>query len=287
MYVKKTTHEVVEEALQYLYRNTPITNYSNGSIARSLIEAVAPDLGVNELNDRQGLYDVIQSIVDNTRFSTAKDEHLDAIVALVGAKRRLRNTKDGSGESITYYATDEELRSDIEHHLQRIRSSNYDAIYSAIIMVDGVAEIIPLEYELGTGSFKIIVIEERGQDPEYILQDVHQEIVRLKAFGIKAAISFPERRYIDMTIEVLFKQDVKNVEAIKEGIRSSARNYIEMIPVGEPFIYHQFINYLMTYDKSVYDVAIQSFTIDEYPVMLTNQHIEKDQRFAVKEIQIL
>ena len=287
MYVKKTTQEVVEEALQYLYRNTPITNFSNGSIARSLIEAVAPDLGVNELNDREGLYQVIQNIVDNTRFSTAEGEHLDAIVALVGAQRRERGVKNEDGTMTYHRASDEELRSDIEHHLQRIRSSNYDAIYSAIIMVDGVAEIIPLEYELGTGSFKVIVIEERGQDPENILQDVHQEIVRLKAFGVKAAISFPERRYITMQMQVMFKQDAEHVEDIKEGIRSSARNYIEMIDVGEPIIYHQFINYLMSYDKGIYDIAIQSWFIDDYPVMLTNQHIEKDQRFAVKEITIL
>lgn len=287
MYVKKTTNEVVEEALQYLYRNTPITNFSNGSIARSLIEAVAPDLGVNELNDREGLYQVIQNIVDNTRLSTATGEHLDAIVALIGAERRVKSVTNDDG-SIGYHASsDEEVRSDIEHHLQRIRSSNFDAIYSAIIMIDGVARIIPLEYEMGTGSFKLIVVEEPGADPEAVVLDVNAEVLRLKSFGVKSDVSFPDRRNMEMTIQVILRQDAEAPEQIKKGVESSARTYVEMLEVGEDFVYHQFINYLMTYDKAIYDIQIVSWLIDDYPVMITNQQIDKDEKFAMKNIKIL
>lgn len=57
MFLKRSVQEVLKDAAISISENTNITNFSPGSIARSIIEAIAPEIGSSGDTSRTSLYD--------------------------------------------------------------------------------------------------------------------------------------------------------------------------------------------------------------------------------------
>lgn len=80
IYLKKSTSEILTEAIDKLQKNTTITSVGPGSVARAITEAVTSEIGA--------LYDVLDFNITQSYISTATGSALDALGGLYGVTRK-------------------------------------------------------------------------------------------------------------------------------------------------------------------------------------------------------
>lgn len=82
----KTTEQIVNAVIaELIQQNLDITDYNIGSIVRTIVEAIANQIGYN--GDTDSLYQLVYSVYLNSRIETATEDSLDQLGLLVGVER--------------------------------------------------------------------------------------------------------------------------------------------------------------------------------------------------------
>lgn len=288
MLVKYSAQEILGQALTYLQANTQITNFAAGSIARSIVESIAPEIGESDQENRGSLYKFMEDVLHQGYISRAKGDYLNLIGGLFSYPRRKEQVITEDGSMQLQFIDDETYRAEIIQQVMSIMSSNYTALRFNLLLVPGVEDVVPFQYAMGTGSFKFIIIEDRNYNSVEVLEECKKVVDRYKGFGIKPLVAYPDYVPVDLKIRLEF---LDSVPAQKRAlIASTAKevliNYLLDIPRGGVLVYNDIVQTIMNVSEEIHDFTILYYAINEMPVMLMNQSIEKDERYQVGNVEI-
>lgn len=288
MLVKYSAQEILGQALTYLQANTQITNFAAGSIARSIVESIAPEIGESDQENRGSLYKFMEDVLHQGYISRAKGDYLNLIGGLFSYPRRKEQVITEDGSMQLQFIDDETYRAEIIQQVMSIMSSNYTALRFNLLLVPGVEDVVPFQYAMGTGSFKFIIVEDRNYNSVEVLEECKKVVDRYKGFGIKPLVAYPDYVPVDLKIRLEF---LDSVPAQKRAlIASTAKevliNYLLDIPRGGVLVYNNIVQTIMNVSEEIHDFTILYYAINEMPVMLMNQSIEKDERYQVGNVEI-
>jgi hypothetical protein len=221
--VRKEKEQNLDEMLEDMKSNTPITKTSAGGVARSMLEIF------NERIDNT--YDYIDANIIASRFSTASGSILDSFGELVGCTR-LPNETDGN------------YRYRITQQSYIAAKSNETAIRMKCLEIDGVNDVTLTPYTRGIGSFTVHVISSDIDTPDDLITKVQKVIDENQATGVRGIAAKPILVPVDIVIRLVLASGVTSQEgnSITYSIRSKIESYIKGLGMGNPIntmdIYH-------------------------------------------------
>jgi len=257
----KSYNELMEEALYLIPRNTDITNFKAGAVARSLTEILNKNL-----SDYYGKL----SVKDALGFlSTSEGEHLDLIGEMLDCTRK-------EGES------DENYRYRIGNKVNTAAKANKTAIRLACLSVDGVNDVKMKRWVQGTGSFAVYIVAEEGIVSNELLDKVQEEINEVQAFGNKGIAVRPEEIPIEIKVRLTYNSDTTEIERrdIALSVRRNLRQYIQNLGIGEDFIINEAIEKVMSTNSSIKNMNIYHLSLKNEPVLLSDQTAYWDERIV-------
>ncbi|GAK42061.1 putative baseplate protein [Paenibacillus sp. TCA20] len=278
--IKRTANEILSDAMTILSRNTPITNYKPGAIARSLLESMKDEF--------PNLYDFAEETLNMGFLSKADDEYLDLIGALFSYPRRMVETVNSDGSITTAPLDKETYRYEISQQVLVAASGNYAALRLIILTVPGVADCIGKEYTHGTGSFSFTIIPQYGFSLSQIMAGVEDAIDKTKCFGIRPNIVFPASVNLELRLQISFSDlaTTSEREQIRISLRGELIKYFGNFDLGQGFVYNDFVQQVMDIDRKVADFTVQKFYLNDEPALLTNQSILEDELLTPIDIVI-
>lgn len=289
MFLKRSAQEIIRDACVSLSENTPITNFSAGSIARSIVESIAPEIGPGDDPKRVSLYDVAQEILNQGYISKAKDEHLDLIGGLFSYKRRIHQVRGSDGILTEKLIDDDMYRAELVQIVTASATANYAALRLACLTVNGVRDVIGKEYTHGTGSFSFIVIPEYGYEKEEVLHNVEEQIIKVKAFGNRPSIITPIEIPLDITVQLAFHESTSTQQKsyISFETQNKLQEHFGKFEMGQGFIYNDLVQEVMNINDKIVDFEILSLYLNNEPVLLTNHKILEDERITPQNIKVI
>ncbi|OXB94744.1 hypothetical protein [Parageobacillus galactosidasius] len=282
MLIKRTSAEIINEAMDKIAENTPITNFHAGAIARAIVEAMGPEY--------ESLYDFAIDVYKNGTLRHAKDEYLDLIGELFNYPRRTDRVFDKEkNEFVEVLIDNETYRYELSQRVHTIVSSNEEALRLACLTIPGVQNIIGKEYTHGTGSFSFIVVTQYGFDAEEVRAEVEAAVMKTKAFGIRPNVMLPVTVPIEMKLQLLFHESVSDIdrEQIRFQVKSELYNYFGNFGLGKAFIYNDFVRQVMNVDSKIVDFEVLQLYLNHEPVLLTNHTILEEERIQPELIEVV
>ncbi|HHT7153283.1 MULTISPECIES: baseplate J/gp47 family protein [Bacillus cereus group] len=289
MLLKRSAQEIIRDACVSISENTPITNFSAGSIARSITEAIAPEIGPGDDPKRVSLYDFAQDVLDQGVISKAVNEHLDLIGGLFSYKRRIHQVRGSDGVLTEKLIDDDMYRAELIQIVPASATANHTSLRLACLTVNGVRDVIGKEYTHGTGSFSFIVIPEYGYEKEEVLHNVEEQILKVKAFGNRPNIITPLEIPIDITVQLAFHESTSAQQKsyISFETQNKLQEYFGKFEMGQGFIYNDLVQEIMNINDKIVDFEILKLYLNNEPVLLTNHKILEDERIIPQNIKAI
>lgn len=288
MLVKYSVSEILERAFEYLVDTTPINNFYAGSIARSITETIASEIGETNDPDRSNLYRFMQEVLEQGYVSKATDKYLDMIGTLVNWPRRTEWSVNDEGVEGDYPISDDEYRIEITQQIMNLSRGNEIALRLNLLLIPGVQAVVPEQYVLGTGSFKFTIIEEYGYDNQEILDQAQAVVDEIKGYGIRATVEFPISVRFDIDIKQYFKDgtSAEDMAISTSNVKAAIEKWIASKGLGEGIIYNELVKIIMDASDVIEDFEVVTWNLNESPVMLMNHSIESDERLVVGTIEV-
>jgi hypothetical protein len=290
MFLKRSVQEVLRDAAVSIAQNTSITNFNAGSIARSIVETIAPEIGTGGTDpNRTSLYDFAQQVLDQGTISKATKTDLELIGGLFSYNRRTEQIRKEDGSLVEEPISDDLYRYEVTQIVPAAATANYAALRLDLLTINGVRDIIPREYSHGTGSFSFILIPMFGFDEKELVQVAEEAIANTKAFGIRPNVMLPVTVPLDLTIKLMFHESTSETE--RANIRFEARNkltsYLGQFEMGTGLIYNDIVQETMNANSKIVDFEILKFYLNNEPVLLTNHSILEDERLIPQQIEMI
>ncbi len=289
MFLKRSVQEILKEAAISIAENTPVTNFSAGSIARSIVETIAPEIGSGSDPDRASLYEFAQKVFDEGHVSKATEVSLDLIGGLFSYPRRVEEVRSEDGSLVEEPISDETYRYEITQVVPSMATANYAALRLALLTIQGVQDAVGKEYTHGTGSFSFLLIPQPGFSEEEVSHMMTEAIDATKAFGVRPNIILPVSIPTGVTVKLAFHEAVNEEEkgSIRFEVESHLFNYFSSYEMGQGFIYNDFVQEVMNVNKKIIDFEVLRFYLNNEPVLLTNHTVLEDERIVPENILVL
>ena len=266
--LRKDYNELLESAIEKLREKTGLTDFSAGSVARSILEVVYDDIYL--------LYNDLATVATKYFLPNATGQYLDELSKLFGMERL-------PGESDTNF------RYRISRWTQDKAKANETAIRFACLSVEGVHDIIIKKYVRGTGTFDVYVITDDPQTPQHILDEVQRKIDETQAIGIDGKAVAPKPKEIDLRIQYTYYANVNEEDKIniRHEAETRLREYLNNLPLGSDIIINRIINLLMDVDRNkIKNVEITRMFINKREVIVGNKTSYWDERIVPANITI-
>lgn len=289
MFLKKSSQEILRDAAIYIAQNTSITNFSAGSIARSIVEAIAPEIGVSSDTARASLYQFAQDVFDQGVVSKATGDNLDLIGGLFSYPRRIQQVRSSDNTLTEEPISDDVYRYEITQIVPSMATANYSALRLALLTINGMSDVIGKEYSHGTGSFSFVIIPQYGFSEDELIHQAEEVIANTKSFGVRPNLMLPVAVPVDLTVKLAFHETTSDQQ--KSYIQSEAKNkiteYIGLLEMGKGLIYNDLVQEIMNAHEKIIDFEILKFYLNNEPVLLTNHEILEDERLVPQNIEAL
>lgn len=262
----KTFDELMTIAVERLSQNTPITNFSPGSIARALLEITNEHIAQ--------FYQALDYNLAMAFVSKAEGYFLDLIGELLNCPRR-------EGEA------DDNYRYRICHQVQVVAGCNLTALRLELLSIPGVRDVVMQPYTFGAGSFSVYVVPEEasGRVPRTLLEAVQAVLDEKAAFGVRAVAMEPIMTPVDIKIKLVFG-NVDYREPILNQARRAAWEYIANLRPGGVLVVAELIQRVMDISDEIRDMEITYFYIGDRPVLVTNQEAAWDEVFYPRVVEV-
>ena len=289
MFLRKSVQEILKDAAVSIAQNSPITNFSAGGIARSIIEAIAPEIGSNNDSTRTSLYDFAQQVLDQGQISKATEENLDMIGGLFSYQRRTEEVRKEDGSLVQELISDESYRYELTQVIPAMATANYAALRLSLLTIQGVKDVIGKEYTHGTGSFSFILIPQAGFNTKEVSYQMDEAIQTVKSFGVKPHIVLPVDVPIDLTVKLAFHETTSEQQKINIRFDTQAKleTYVNKYEMGQGFTYNDLIQEVMNANDMIVDFEIIKFYLNNEPVLLMNHEILEDERIVSQSILVI
>lgn len=251
MFLKKSVQEVLASATKLIAENTSFTNMNAGSIARSIVESIAPEIGSTEDKKRVSLYDFALQVLEQGQLSKASSDNLNLIGGLFSYARREEEVRDKNGVLTKQLIDDDTYRYEISQVVSSMATANYSALRLEILTIAGVRDVVPKEYSHGTGSFSFIMLPMYGYDRDEVKKILKEAIEKVKAYGVRSEVLLPINVPVDLSVQLIFHETTTDIE--KANIKSSAQvkmhSFFGTKSLGEGFIYNDLVQEVMNVHK--------------------------------------
>lgn len=288
MFLQRSAQDVLKDAAVLLAQNTPFTNFSAGAIARSIVEAMAPEIGAGTDTSRASLYQFAQQVLDEGFLSKATDDYLDLIGGLFSYPRRIEQVRDENGVLAEQKISNDSYRYEISQIVPSMATANYAALRLALLTIQGVKDVIGKEYSHGTGSFSFMLIPMYGFDEKEVISQMNAAIDATKAFGVRPNIIVSEKIPVDVSVQLLFHETTDEIQ--KANILTTTQikltEYFGKHEIGQSFIYNDMVQEIMNASDKIIDMEILAFSINNEPVLLTNHTLLDDEQLIPQTIQV-
>jgi uncharacterized phage protein gp47/JayE len=282
MIIKKSKAIAVAEMKKLLEENTNITNFVNGSIAKTILESVGQQI--------EGLYENIEESILISYISSAKGPYLDFIGEMFALKRRKEKTYNETRSSYEdVLIDDEKYRYEITQQIKVQARGNEESIRINAESVPGVRAAILKPYHKGPGTFLITIIPEIGFEAEEIKRKVRISLEKAVSFGTTFEIDSPKSVPMEITMEILFDSSASEQKKneIKNNVKNIVTNYVNLLGSGSSFIYNDIHELIKISNVLILDLRIQSFFVNEDIVFEPNYFVEADEVLVPKYINII
>lgn len=289
MFLRRSVQDVLKDAAVSIAENTPITNFSAGSIARSIVEAIAPEIGSSNDPKKSSLYDFAQQALDQGQISKATNTNLDLIGGLFSYHRRIEEVRKEDGSLVQEPISDDLYRYEITQVVPSMATANYASLRLALLAIQGVKDAIGKEYTHGTGSFSFILIPQAGFETKEVARLMSEAINTTKAFGVRPHIVLPVDVPADLHIKLAFHETTSEQQKIniRFDVQAKLQKYIASYEMGQSFIYNDLIQEVMNANDLIIDFEVLKFYLNNEPVLLMNQEILEDERIIPQVIEVI
>ncbi len=262
----KTFDELMAAAVERLSQNTPINNFSPGSIARALLEVTNEHIAQ--------FYQALDFNLAMAFVSKAEGYFLDLIGELLNCRRR-------EGES------DDNYRYRICHQVEVVAGCNATAIRLELLSIPGVRDVIMRPYTHGPGSFSVYVIPEVSGSPPASLIDVAQQVLNEKAaFGVKAVVVEPVTLSVDVRLQLVLSSGAYR-EFVLEQARKAVWDYIANLPPGGTLVVAELVRQAMNASADIKDAKIAHLYVNDELVPLVNQEAAWNEVFYPRVVEVV
>lgn len=288
MFLKRSVSEILKDAAISIAQNTPITNFHAGSIARSIVEAIAPEIGTSDDETRTSLYDFAQEVLDQGFLSKAEGEYLDLIGGLFSYPRRTEQIRNEEGILVEQKISDDQYRYEISQIVPSMATGNYAALRLALLTIQGIQDVIPKEYSHGSGSFTFVILVQYGFDEDEVLAQANEVINEVKSFGVRPNLMVPDKIPVDLSIKLIFHETTTGAqrENIRFNVENQVREWIGLHELGEGFIYNDLVQEIMNVSDLIVDFEITLFHLNNELALLTNHDILEDEQLIPRNIHV-
>lgn len=282
MFIKKTAEQILQEAMQSLAKQTSITNFSPGSIARAMLEAVNQEF--------ESLYSYGEHILNMGFISKAEGIYLDLIGDLFSYPRRNESVYiEATNTSKIQPISDDSYRYELSNRVLTAASANRQAVRLGCLSVLGVQNVILKEFAHGIGSFSVFVQVIPGYSFASIRQQVQEVIENVKGFGIYATVEMPVEIPIEMDIELYFSSQVNDLEkqSLRLAVKSTLLKYFGSFQTGDDWIYNDVAQQIMNVSEEIVDFSITRLWINQQESLLVNYLVGADELIVAQYINTI
>lgn len=289
MFLKRTVQEVLRDSAIRIAENTPITNFGPGSIARSIVETLAPEIGSSDDEERVSLYDFAQMVLEQGQLPKATEKNLDMIGGLFNYKRRIEQVRNKEGTLVEQPISDDMYRAEIAQVVPAMATANYAALRLALLTIQGVRDVVGKEYTHGTGSFSFVLIPQGGFDDKELAKQMDEAMKKIKAYGVRPNIILPVNIPMQLTVKLAFHETTSEQQKVNIRFETEAKlySYIAKSEMGQNFIYNDLVQEVMNANDKIVDFEIIKFYLNNEPVLLTNHDVLDDERIIPQEIKVI
>lgn len=263
----RTFTELTEEAINNLKENTPINNFSSGSIARALVEVYNDEM--------DEFYNRLQTSMAMKFVSMASGAYLDEIAKIFDMERY--DDED-----------DDNFRYRVVHATESLAKANETAVRLAVLSVDGVHDVETKRFTRGTGSFDMYLAIEEPADNEEVIENTQEQVDKIQSFGISGNVLQPEVLMIDMEVVLTFTGDVNDDEkaSLRDLAERSIVEYINNLYFDDTLIIVQLIDEVMNVSNKIKNMEIISLSIENENVPVMDQRIDWNEQAAARNIVV-
>jgi uncharacterized phage protein gp47/JayE len=266
--ILKDYNTMVEDAIDRLKDKTELTDFSAGSLARSLIEVFYDDL--------DDLYRDLSQVAKKYFISDTEGIYLDELALLFGIERE-QGEDDGN------------FRYRIKSWTETRAAANEIAVRLACLSVDSVIDIKIKKYVRGTGTFDAYVITEDPETPSEVISEVQEKIDSVQSAGVKGLALSPKLKYIDFTLQYTFFSNVNadDKTRIVYSAEEEIREYLANLELGSELVLNRLIDILMSVDRNkIKNVEILKMFVDGRETIIGNKNTYWDERIVPGDIKI-
>lgn len=268
MSVRKSDEQNLNEMLQDMKANTPITQTAPGGTARAVLEIFNQRLSTT--------YDYIDDKMMMAYVSTATGIYLDMIGELLDCTR-LPNETDGN------------YRYRITQKVYVAAKSNETALKALCLQVDGVNDVIFTPYTHGMGSFTVHVISDELDTPIQLINQVQSILDENQAAGVRGIAAKPILIPVDVIIRTVVTSGVTQQEAssIAYDIKTKVESYIKELGMGSPI--RSMDIYQIAYRARVAEVSIENIKINDREISGSPSEyaIQWDARYYPRDVKVI
>lgn len=266
--MRKTKHEILNELVTRLERNTVITDVSPGSVARTFAEVLA-----------EQFYEFYNELEINSTISfvsTAGGRYLDLMGALLNCKRQ-------QGESDSNY------RARITQQVYVVAGANFTAIRLKALSVNGVKDVVMRQYTHGAGSFTMHVITDEPSTPISVINEVKAVVDKTKAYGVYGEVVSPVLIPVELMVSLVFNEGVGTAEktTVRQSISREIKQQVDKLRLGDTLVINEIIQSIMNKSKKIKDVDIYSLKVDGVNRFISNVETRWDERLILDSLEIV
>jgi len=263
----KSSNEVLQEMMEEVLANTKITDMTEGSVARTLLEVFN-----RRLNEAYRYLDIYTSM---SFLSTARGVYLDMIGSMLACDRRPNEDDDN-------------YRYRISRQVFSAAAANRTSIRLRCLSIPGVKNVVITPYSRGNGSFTVHIITDEIDTPDEILTQAESIVQEAKAEGIMAIVAKPTIVPIDIGFNVIPTQNVSASETtLAAQIKEVLSNYIDTIPMGGTVSISELVRIAHTVE-GVSQAYVNSLYIDGKATIIgTTYQLDWDERAYMRAITVI
>jgi uncharacterized phage protein gp47/JayE len=143
-------------------------------------------------------------------------------------------------------------------------AANLTAVRIAALQVPGVADLLPLQYYRGIGSFELLI---KGTTPTIssgLISAVQETVDSVKGYGIKANVRGPQEIGLSLTGTLILRKKltVSEQNTLIRAVTENLTNYINSLDIGEDFIQNEAIERVMATSADIKNIGIANAPFD-------------------------
>jgi hypothetical protein len=196
---RKAAATILNEMIASLQSRSNITNFSAGSLARTLLEVINTQF--------TRVYDVLDTTLLQGFVSSATGVYLDYLGQLLACARTL-------GES------DEDYRYRISRTTLSMAQANETAVRLAVLGLPGVNDAKLQQYLYGNGSFGVTILTDELVPSTAVIETAQAVVDRVKGFGVYAKVLACSIGNVDLRYTLVGRADAAALAGpLKEAIQ--------------------------------------------------------------------